>query len=148
MGIRVCGELHKYLSAIKGRRKELAAAWDATRTLAAVFDRLDAVGTRIGDERLEDTAVLKRCLDDAQGHLLKLQDVVTELEGLPDTSSLQNSSHVLWTKEDAFSSIKYKARRAKRAITYNFQREGLKDLLVTLQQLTTALNCGIVTVIL
>lgn len=45
LGNQVCGGVHNYLGAIKNKRKELATAWDAAHTLAAVLERLDGIAT-------------------------------------------------------------------------------------------------------
>lgn len=147
LGNQVCGGVHRYLSAIKDRHKELAAAWDAAHTLAAVLERLDDIITEICFERPEDAVLLSRCLANTQGHLLELRDIVAKLEGLPEAPSLQNTAgSALRAISRPEHGLRGRLGHIGRTMTYNCHRDGVNDLRVALQQLTTSLNSAILTV--
>lgn len=146
---QVCGGVLKYLSAVKDRHKELAAAWDAARTLAAVLEHLNGFITRIHAERPEDAALLSRCLDGAQHPLLKLRKVVAKLEGFPEDiipkmQDAAGSSLSALTKPTG--SFREKTKNAGRVMSYKFHQDDVKELRVAMQQLTTSLHTAILTV--
>ncbi|KAI3396117.1 hypothetical protein diail_448 [Diaporthe ilicicola] len=148
-GIQVCGGVLKYLSAVRHRHKELAAAWDTARTLAVVLERLNGFITRIHADKPEHAALLSQCLEGARVPLLELRNVVAKLEGFPEgvIPTLQNAAGLsLSTTTRSAGPLRKKAKNAGRAMAYKFHQDDVRDLRVALQQLTTSLNTAILTV--
>lgn len=148
-GIQICGGVRKYLNAIRDRHKELAAAWDAARALAAVLENLNGVISRLHNERPVEAALLLQCLEGAQGPLLELRDVVARLEGfpkdaIPSLRSVSGSSLSAATNRSGDTIRKLKNTR--RSAVYKIHQEDVKDLRVALQQLATSLNTAFLTV--
>lgn len=147
LGNQVCSGVYKYLGTIKDRNKELVAAWDAARTLAAVLERLDGIITQIRAERPDDAVLLSRCLTETRIRLLELRDVVAKLEGLPEAPSLQNTAgSSLRATERPEHGLMGRAKQLGRTMTYTYHRDGVNDLRVALQQLTTSLNSAMLAV--
>ncbi|KAF6813166.1 hypothetical protein CPLU01_14721 [Colletotrichum plurivorum] len=138
--IQNCVGVRKYLNAIKDRHKELAAAWDAARALAAVLENLNGVIGRLRDERPVEAALLLQCREGAQGPLLELRDVVARLEGFPKDGipSLQSvAGSSLSTATNGSGDIMRKTKNTGRSMIYRIHQEDVKDLRVALQQLVT-----------
>ncbi|KAI0966044.1 hypothetical protein F4678DRAFT_451153 [Xylaria arbuscula] len=151
LGIQVCGGVSEYLSAVKHRNEELAAAWDSARTQAANFEWLDEFITRIRAERPEDANHLLRRLEDARGPVNKLRDVVAALAGLPPgmVPTLQNAAgSSLSTITKSTGGIKEKAREVGRAMTYKFHQDSVKDLQKALQHVSISLQTAMLNVML
>ncbi|KAF6829446.1 hypothetical protein CMUS01_08156 [Colletotrichum musicola] len=148
-GIQICVGVRKYLNAIKDRHKELAAAWDAARALAAVLENLNGVIGRLRDERPVEAALLLQCLEGAQGPLLELRDIVARLEGFPKDGipSLQSvAGSSLSAAKNGSGDIMRKTKNTGRSMVYRIHQEDIKDLRVALQQLITSLNTAFLTV--
>ncbi|KAI1300833.1 hypothetical protein F5Y03DRAFT_397019 [Xylaria venustula] len=151
LGIQVCGGVSEYLSAVKHRNEELAAAWDSARTQAANFEWLDEFITRIRSERTEDANYLLRRLEDARGPLNKLRDVVAALAGLPPgmVPTLQNAAgSSLSAVTKSTGGIKERAREVGRAMTYKFHQDNVKDLQKALQHVSISLQTAMLNVML
>lgn len=150
LGIQVCDGARKLLKAAKGRHKELAAAWDDARGLAACFERLNRIIARIHAERPEDAALLSQCLEGARSPLLELRNVVAKLEGFPD-GKMPSLEDAAWSSLSTMArssggmrnKAMDKAKDAVRVITYNLHQDDVKDLRVALQQLSTSINTAI-----
>ncbi|GAW16765.1 hypothetical protein ANO14919_062020 [Xylariales sp. No.14919] len=151
LGIQVCSGVSEYLSAVKHRNEELAAAWDSARTQAANFDWLDGFIIRIRAERPEDANYLLHRLEDARQPLNKLRDVVAALEGLPSgmVPTLQNAAgSSLSTITKSAGGIKEKAMDVRRAMTYKFRQDNVKDLQKALQHVSISLQTAMLNVML
>lgn len=138
---------------MKGRNKDLIAAWDDARTLAALFERLNSLIVRTSAERPEDAALLSQGLGEATRCLLELRDLVAKLKGFPEgkTPSLQdNAGASLSTMANSAVGLRqkvgHKTRDAGLAMVYKFHQEDVKDLRVAMQQLISSLTLAIHTI--
>ncbi|KAI0550529.1 hypothetical protein F4679DRAFT_594712 [Xylaria curta] len=151
LGIQVCSGVSEYLSAVKHRDEELAAAWDSARTQIANFRCLDDFIVQIRAERTEDANYLLQRLEDARNPLHKLRDAVATLAGLPldMVPILQNATgSSLSTITKSTSSLKDRARDVGRAMTYKFHQDRVKNLQGALQLVSMSLHTAMLNVIL
>ncbi|RSM14149.1 hypothetical protein CDV31_005485 [Fusarium ambrosium] len=126
LGIQVCQGLVWYLRSVYGRKAEIAEDLSEVQSLISIFYALNDILPKINQTRCTEATTIKRCLEDSEGKLLELQQLLIKLRG-PEQPT---------TNRD-------KMREAGRTLVYPFRADTLKSLRQSLRELLDNLNLAV-----
>ncbi|UPL02243.1 hypothetical protein LCI18_013177 [Fusarium solani-melongenae] len=126
LGIQVCQGLVGYLRSAHGRRAEIAQDLGEIQTLISIFYSLNDILPKINQSRCTEATTIRRCLEDSEGKLLELQQLLVKLKEPQDSTSNRD-----------------KMREAGRTLVYPFRADTLKSLRQSLRELLDNLNLAI-----
>ncbi|KAJ4312055.1 hypothetical protein N0V84_010127 [Fusarium piperis] len=126
LGIQVCQGLVWYIRSIHGRRTEIADDLNEVKALISIFYSLNAILPKLNQTRCTEATTIRRCLENSQGKLLELQQLLIELRGPQQPTTNRE-----------------KMREAGRTFIYPFRADTLKSLRQSLRELLDNLNLAI-----
>lgn len=126
LGIQVCQGLVGYLRSVRGRRAEIAEDLSEVQTLITIFYSLNYILPKIDQTRCAEATTIRRYLEECEGKLLELQQLLIKLRG-PQQSTTNRE----------------KMREAGRTFIYPFRVDTLKSLRQSLRSLLDNLNLAI-----
>ncbi|KAL2671428.1 hypothetical protein Neosp_014014 [[Neocosmospora] mangrovei] len=126
LGIQVCQGLVGYLRSVHGRKAEIAEGLKEVQTLITIFYSLNEILPKIDQARCPKATTIRRCLEDSEGKLLELQQLLIKLTG-PQHSATSNE----------------KMRDMGRTFIYPFRADTLNSLRQSLRELLDNLNLAI-----
>ncbi|RMJ18082.1 hypothetical protein CDV36_002229 [Fusarium kuroshium] len=126
LGIQVCQSLVWYLRSVNGRKAEIAEDLSEVQSLISIFYALNDILPKINQTRCIEATTIKRCLEDSEGKLLELQQLLIRLRG-PEQCTTNRE----------------KMREAGRTLVYPFRADTLKSLRQSLRVLLSNLNLAI-----
>ncbi|RSM00023.1 hypothetical protein CEP52_009407 [Fusarium oligoseptatum] len=126
LGIQVCQSLVWYLRSVNGRKAEIAEDLSEVQSLISIFYALNDILPKIHQTRCTEATTIRRCLQDSEGKLLELQQLLIKLRG-PEQPT---------TNRD-------KMREAGRTLVYPFRADTLKSLRQSLRELLDNLNLAV-----
>lgn len=128
LGIQVCQGLVWYLRSVRGRRTDIADGLNEVTTLITIFYSLNDILPKLNHTRCIGATTIRRCLEDSEGKLLELQQLLIKLRGPQQQQTTTNSE---------------KMKEAGRTFTYPFRADTLKSLRQSLRELLHNLNLAI-----
>ncbi|RSL54333.1 hypothetical protein CEP54_009950 [Fusarium duplospermum] len=126
LGIQVCQGLVWYLRSVHGRKAEIAEDLSEVQSLISIFYALNDILPKINQTRCTEVTTIRRCLEDSEGKLLELQQLLIKLRG-PEQCTTNRE----------------KMREAGRTLVYPFRADTLKSLRQSLRELLDNLNLAI-----
>ncbi|WAO94620.1 Hypothetical protein NCS54_01221200 [Fusarium falciforme] len=126
LGIQVCQGLFWYLRSVHGKRGEIARDLGEIQTLISIFYSLNDILPKINQTRCTEATTIRRCLEDSEGKLLELQQLLVKLRGPQESTANRD-----------------KMREAGRKLVYPFRADTLKSLRQSLRELLNNLNLAI-----
>lgn len=126
LGIQVCQGLVWYLRSVQGKRAEIAQDLGEIQTLISIFYALNDILPKINQTRCTEATTIRRCLEDSEGKLLELQQLLVKLRGPYESTANRD-----------------KMREAGRTLVYPFRADTLKSLRQSLRELLNNLNLAI-----
>ncbi|KAK1960719.1 hypothetical protein LY78DRAFT_685417 [Colletotrichum sublineola] len=130
LGLQLYGEISKYLSAVKGRQKDLDRARRHHQTLQMCMDAIAAATSSSRGNNAQADAALKACILSCESKLRALEALVARLQG-PSTAT--------------GGVLSAKLREKGRQYAFPFHRESILELERTLEFTNGALQTALQT---